>query len=407
MKAGTKTGLKHLKQYLQANPTNFAQMDLDSFRVWLLQQIAAKENDPIFVLRCKIRDLQKANWETWRQLQHQLNETEYHWLNCSNYQRIKNLEHRIIGLQKAVAGLQQAVLNCPDHKKEDMVLKLGNYERELSACSMEQQTLIRNTPEQQTWLQAQKEFEAFGQHIGIPALEAQLQQLNQQQGQNATEAGSKFEKTVAEIVEKYIVKLVHPNSAYPVNILSQVTLGCARSELDYVIVQAPKEEEPVQILAIVEVKRNPNDIAGGFFIRQENLAWFTRDSQGYDPQQYRTREFLDGHFDRPAYHHQNRQSFMFTAESFQNFTRSKNQYFMDRLFFITQQRRLYGLNSDEYSRLMYRVSSDIFFDIDNSICLSQLFDWTQNMRAPLQSIHVLEMFARQLFAKQIFLIERG
>ena len=78
-----------------------------------------------------------------------------------------------------------------------------------------------------------------------------------------------------------------------------VTLGAAGTELDQVIVRLPsRAERPVEVLAVVEVKRNLNDLAHGFRRRQDDLAWLTGHTANYDPRRYRTRQFPTGHFDK-------------------------------------------------------------------------------------------------------------
>src|SRR5205085_9755144 len=107
-----------------------------------------------------------------------------------------------------------------------------------------------------------------------------------------------------------------------VRILRRVTLGAARVEFDQLVVRVPAAAgRPVQVLAAVEVKKNINDLAHGFRLRQENLAWLTGDAGGYDPALYRTGHFRSGHFDRPAEHREGGDAFLFAPGSFRRFRR--------------------------------------------------------------------------------------
>ena len=52
-------------------------------------------------------------------------------------------------------------------------------------------------------------------------------------------------------------------------------------------------DAPVEVLAVVEAKRNVNDLGHGFFRRQIDLAWLTGDRAAYDPAEHRTGTFDD------------------------------------------------------------------------------------------------------------------
>jgi len=109
---------------------------------------------------------------------------------------------------------------------------------------------------------------------------------------------------------------------------------------------------PEQVLAVVEVKRNLNDLAHGFGLRQENLAWLTGDTAHYDPGQCRTTYFRSGHFDREAIHQQDGDSFVFARSSFSRFRRDPAAgLFLDRLCFITRAGTMWGVSTAALARL--------------------------------------------------------
>jgi hypothetical protein len=57
----------------------------------------------------------------------------------------------------------------------------------------------------------------------------------------------------------------------------------------------------VEVLAVFEFKRNPDDVARGFHSRQTTLAWLAGDEATYDPREWANRRHPSGHF-RRGYH---------------------------------------------------------------------------------------------------------
>ena len=82
-------------------------------------------------------------------------------------------------------------------------------------------------------------------------------------------------------------------------------------------------------------------------LRQENLAWLTGTAAEYDPQTYRTRQFPTGHFDRPAVHRQEDETFVFAPASFRHFRPEPgDQLLLDGLWFITRAGPLWGISGE-------------------------------------------------------------
>ena len=137
------------------------------------------------------------------------------------------------------------------------------------------------------------------------------------QGHRSGHTGGSFEQQALALTWQYIVPgLVKTGATASLRVLTGVGLGAARTELDQLLIRQPRHPgQPVEVLALVEVKRNLNDLAHGFRQRQENLAWFTGDTGHYDAAQYRTRYFRSGHFDREAVHEQDGEPFVFTSSS--------------------------------------------------------------------------------------------
>ena len=101
---------------------------------------------------------------------------------------------------------------------------------------------------------------------------------------------------------------------------------------------------PVEVLAVVEAKRNINDLGHGFLRRQIDLAWLTGDRAAYDPAEHRTGVFDAGHFDRPAAHWQDGRAFVFAPGSFSRFARDDSGHFRDGLWLVTRAGPVWGLS---------------------------------------------------------------
>jgi uncharacterized coiled-coil protein SlyX len=371
------------------------------------KQIANRQNDELFTHRCQVRDLKKAHWPRLSQLEANLARTTITYDACANKARLEILQHSIESSQKAIAGLSQAVQQTQGEKRAACEAKLREFTEKLAACEKEYQDVWHNTPERAALNQAEEELARFKEAVGLTSKEALVEDLAHQQGKNSGARGDAFEQAAQAILENKILPLlahktelageVWSTVAPEIHILSQVTLGCARAEMDYVVVRQPqnKEDTPVEVLALVEVKRNLNDVAGGFLQRQENLAWFCRDARGYDPALYRTKIFSKGHFDRPAWHEQNGAKFLFAADSFRRFHRDKKtSYFVDNLFFITRRRALLGMSAADYAKFLYHLASDMAFDLDSQAYLHTLQDWLKEKLPCFQTADVLRLYAK-------------
>jgi hypothetical protein len=149
----------------------------------------------------------------------------------------------------------------------------------------------------------------------------------------------------------------------------------------------------VEVLALVEVKRNLNDVAHGFRRRQENLAWFTGDERHYDPQEYRTRFFRSGHFDREAVHEQDGERFVFSRGSFRHFRREPGTGpFLRRLYFITREGTLSGLSASALARLRHGVATEERWRLEDDDSLRELLRWCQSLAEPLETPDVLRLY---------------
>lgn len=400
-----KTGMAVLKKIGYA--LDFKTIDCSQFTQWLTQQINYKQQDQIFIHRCQIRDIQKRNLAELLQFREKIRIATNQWQNSLYRSRLEELTNKKANTTKAIAGLEGALAKTTDNiRSQQLTIKLKAYQNDLVAIQSEEQKLLGLTPEKKALEQIQQQYTLFQEQIGLKTLETELQKLTLALGKQAGQTGAQFEEDALQCVQQYILPWVSPPKNPNIKILSKVKLGCARAELDYVIVLVPPSGA-VDVLAIIEAKRNPNDIAGGFITRQENLAWFTGDYAGYDPEKYRTHEYRDGHFSKTAYHKEHGYDFAFNKESFQHFNRNSAGYFLNRLFFISLDRYLIGMNVDELNRLMYRISTDIEFDLNDPHYIENLLVWVRGILLPLQTPQILNFYCQsESLSRQIIFIPK-
>lgn len=190
-------------------------------------------------------------------------------------------------------------------------------------------------------------------------------------------------------------------------VLQGVTLGAARMEIDQLLVRCSGDaDEPVEVLALVEVKRNVNDLAHGFGLRQENLAWLTGDEARYDPEAYRTSSFPEGRFDR-AIHESGGERYVFDAGSFRRFRPDPaTGLLLDGLYLVTRPGAIWGVASAALARIAYRVSTDERWAPENEAYLRKLLEWCRSLAHGVETPDVLRTYAAaQDRAQQLLLLE--
>jgi hypothetical protein len=232
--------------------------------------------------------------------------------------------------------------------------------------------------------------------IGLDREEAALREVLKNRGRGSGTAGREFEQEALQVTQSRIVPAV-AEQRDGIHILQTVRLGAASVELDQVVVHQSHADEPVDVLAIIEAKRNINDLGHGFRRRQIDLAWLTGDRTAYDPAEFRTGTFDAGHFDRPAVHWQDGRGCLFGPESFRRFERDPvSGYFIDRLFIVSRSGPIWGLGGAALAKVAAAVATD------ESLDSTRLFNWAQSLAGPLEAPDVVRLYtenadrARQL-----------
>jgi hypothetical protein len=389
-------GTRELKRLLQ-QAIDLRGLDLEGFRRWLIQQLPFWESDPAFVQRARIRDLRRAHPEL-RALEREYRHATAADESSPQGARLLQVEEELSRTGKAIAGLSAALERAESAKQPDLQRKLAAFQHGQRELQREQSLLTRASPPRQELLRFRAELQQLRSHLGLEHAEDALAELSRHQGQRSGLAGESFEQQALGLTWQFIVPdllgRARTQAAARLRVLTGVSLGAARTELDQLLIRQPlRPEQPVEVLALIEVKRNLNDLAHGFRRRQENLAWFTGDTTHYDPPLYRTRHFRSGHFDREAVHEQHSQRFVFARSSFRHFRREPGLgQFLRRLYFITRPGTLAGVSASALARIRHRVATDERWRLHDDASLHELLRWCQSLAEPLETPDVLRLY---------------
>lgn len=368
----------------------------DEFRAWLAQRIAEQASNEVFQQKCRIRETIRRHLPSLERRERLVRRARRAYESLPAAETVRKQELEISGLRRAVEGLTRAVA-----QGRSSPAKLAEYQHALAERSAWHRELSESVPERTRLVRAEASLDRLRDRIGLTQEEEKLHQLQRRRGQRADSLGSRFERVAAGAVDDVVMPQLRGDGV-PLVHLRSATLGCARGEFDHLIVRTRQEPQSVEVLAMVETKRNPNDLVSGFVMRQENLAWLTGDATGYDPELYRTGTYLTGAFDRPATHVEHGRTFVFDRSSFQGFRRDPaSGCFLARLWFITAPRPLNGVTSLELSRVLHRVSMDPGFDLDRDDRLRRL----AATAGRFQSRDVIGLYRDQSLGNRIILCE--
>lgn len=389
-------GAAELHRLLRERTLDLRTLDVGGFRRWLELHLARWERDPVFVQRTRIREIRRAR-PRLRALEAELRAAEAADQASPLSERLGRVEHELAGAGRAVAGLEGALEQAAPEKRAALQGKLDGFRARRAALGQELEELTRSSAERQALLRARAELAGLRAAAGLDAEEARLRELLRARGQGSGRRGAAFEELAAELTRVHLLPGLRDDGADggEPRVLRGVTLGAARMELDQVVVRAGAGPgEPVEALAVVEVKRGLNDIAHGFRMRQENLAWLTGGEDGPDPAAYRTRGFPAGRFDRPATHTDGGETLVFGPGSFRRFRRDPaTGLFLDGLYLVTREGPLWGVGGAALARIACRVATDPRWDPADEGYLAGLLEWCGSLAHPVETPDVLRTYA--------------
>jgi hypothetical protein len=318
-----------------------------------------------------------------------------------HFTRLQQLVQQLVDTDKALVGLSDALKNAETQKRPQFRQKRETFHLKRKELEAEHAALVSASPTYRHLLRVEARLRRLRAAIGLDREEARLRELQREQGRRSGRSGKSFEEHAANITRQYIIG----DTVKDARLLRCVTLGAARTELDQVVVHQPRRQGPVDVLAVVEVKRNINDLGSGFRQRQENLAWLTGDTAHYDAALYRTRHFRSGHFDRDAVHQQDDETFVFDRSSFRHFRREPDTgLFLNDLYLITRHGDLWGLSSANLRRIQHRIATDEHWELDSDEYMERLFSLCNSLRESMESPDVLRTFIAARKANQVLVV---
>lgn len=391
-------GVKALRRVLREQTCDLRELDEAGFRPWLERHLERWKQDAVFAQRVRIRDLRRS-CPALAPLEQEYSRLADADAASSQFARLSQLDQELADTNRAIAGLTGALDRAVPERQPDLRRKLEAFRVQRQALEREQAERAEASSERQAVLRIERELRRLRAAIGLDLEEAYLATLLTERGRCGGRAGKTFEQAAVALAERIIVPdLLRHNrgpTARRVLVLQGVTLGAARLELDQLVVREPRRGgQPVEVLALVEAKRNINDLAHGFRQRQENLAWLTGETACYHPEDYRTRQFRTGHFDTEAVHNHHGETLVFTRRSFRRFRRdSDSGLYLDRLYFITRHGPAWGLRSAALERIGYRVATDEEWAPENEVYLRRLWRWGRSLANAWETPDVLRTYA--------------
>jgi len=376
-----------LAAMLRERTTDLRRAGVGEFREWLHRQLPGWRLDPVFAQRERIRDLRRAS-PRLRVLERERRRAARADAGSPHGERLRQLEEELSGVEKAVAGLTGALEDADEERRASLREKLDTFRARRAALEAERDERIAASPERALLVRLDAELERLRDESGVGEEEARLDEMMCAQGRRSGRAGGGFEAAALRAVREHLLPELGDG---PLTVLTGVTLGTARTELDQVVVRG-SGESPVDVVAVVEAKRNPNDVAHGFTRRQADLAWLSGQRDAYDPARHVTRHFPTGHFDRAAEHEQDGARFLFDPTSFRRF-HPENGYFLAGLYFVTRATPLVGLSGAALGRLRHRAATDERFAPADDAYLADLLAWCRTLAEPIETPDVLTLYA--------------
>ncbi|EKX54870.1 hypothetical protein GUITHDRAFT_99522 [Guillardia theta CCMP2712] len=417
---------------------SFAQWVQTSYRRWSL--------DPTISEQLRILDLETVHEDVLSRASQRLVRAQEEYASCPAGSIIDGLRDKVSKLRMECQGRERqnlaasngdaALLNSAGEKNQKSSERLQAAYAELDGLTRDLESKISSCAEWKELQDAEKALLDLRREVGIEEASMRMKESERAIGRQTSYKGFDFEGQAERVVKELILPrfLADAESWWdqersamrtsgadvPVEqfdmknifVLRGLTLGIARGEFDYVIVakstmpsgelDAPAgksvgghpqptkaqlqglSEQPVLVLAIVEVKRNVNDMGSNFMGYVERIAWFSGMERGYDPTKFATNFYRSGHFDRPFWHSDacSRKSFKFDRSSFRLFFQDAKRvsarddlaaYVMERLNFVTRHGTIRGMSSKAEASLKKKVARDKAFARARSDCNKDAF----------------------------------
>lgn len=393
-------GVEPIRRLLRTKLHDLRAENPETFPGWIGRHLRAWAVDPVFQQRIRIREIRRNHSEL-QALEQERHAARTDFEAAAEYQRHETLRRELAGAENAVAGLAHAVGKSIDDDEGDRLReKLGAYESMVAALGDQLASLREESPCWQRLHAIAARLAEVRADSGFDAETSRLAELHRSHGRSGGRSGVAFEAASADFVRSSLIpELQRKYGASDLLLLNRVRLSTSRAEFDHLVVRPRSDPlRPVTVLAAVESKRNPNDLAHGLRQRKENLDWFLGRSERYDPEEYRTSFFTEGHFDRPAVHVEDGRRYVFGRDSFAPFEEdpfrdTSGAHLPRALYLVSRPSTLWGIGSGGLARIGHRVSSDMGFDLSATDYVSSLLEWARRLTHDLEAPDLLELLA--------------
>ena len=251
------------------------------FNDWLKKTTSRRRQfDADYNSKINLREIKRANKPALDKIHDEVLTASNSYMAHENYLKIENLERIMKGGSQAVASMEKFVqsndvddVKLQTKKAEVMHATLPAKQKELVDCNVQLQELLQRTPEYFTYAQALANKEKVYESLGLLEGESLVQIHQRNEGVKKNQSGKRFEDIAINVVIEKIYPLISEKYGVDPATLLVVPNFCAgmpssdgsSAEIDCIVVSKkkyinkPKGYE-VHVHAIVEFKRNPDDI---------------------------------------------------------------------------------------------------------------------------------------------------
>lgn len=214
-----------------------------------------------------------------------------------NFERIMFLERRLFSTKKAIENIEkflnETIIKYPKaiSKQEKVLEILPSKKLELDEITLELEMLKQSTPSFGQYMEVVQQLKDFYSKVGLFVAEEKSMNGISSGGRSRNSRGKIFENLAERVLREYLVPYL--SSMYRVLpedilILRNVRIGasvlrgttaeidcliCTRGELPEDSIRVKARGSWCKVLAVIEVKRNADDVGDVFCRYQKTLNW--------------------------------------------------------------------------------------------------------------------------------------
>lgn len=321
----------------------FNYADFEVFMKELVQR-KLRSGDKEFVAKCEVRDMRRQHKGELEKVDRRFSLARNAYMESDVCARLEALDQSVRGGRQAVQSMRKFVESEVEDsddevikkKRENCKLLLPDKICQLAKDEATRRQVRESSEEYRALESATTDREEVYVKLGLRGREKLCQQLSSGEGRGRNERGRSFENaaysTLTELLKPKIVDKYLLNTRTltcdddEIFCLRNIKFGMASvkggtAEFDSLVCRSVKGDREslsgaggswnsnmkngrvyVEVLAVVEVKRNPDDLGEAFSCYQPSLRWLCGLEEEYDPGDYRTKAYPRGHFDVDFYH---------------------------------------------------------------------------------------------------------